>query len=143
MNQGSVADRDADPAMRAETSRAPASYVNYFELGQNPFEFLIDLGQYYPSGNEGVGAIAIHTRLVLTPPYAKMLSELLARSVHEHERENGPVAQIGQESCPFDIVLSSIGDFEERARALRAARTRSDAAPGDDAGRNSPSSNDR
>ena len=143
MNQGSLADVDTEAAMRSDAPRAPASYVNYFELGQNPFEFLIDLGQYYPSGNEGVGAIGIHTRLVLTPPYAKMLSELLARSVQEHERENGSIAQIGQDSSPFDIVLSSLGDFEERARALRAPRPPSHSAPGDDAGRKSPSSNDR
>lgn len=143
MNQGGLADVDTDMAMR-DATRAPASYVNYFELGQNPFEFLIDLGQYYPSGQEGVGSIGIHTRLVLTPSYAKMLSELLVRSVLEHERENGPIPQIGQDSSPFEIVLSSLGDFEERARALRAARARSDPAPGsDDAGRNSPSSNDR
>lgn len=143
MSQGSLADMDTEMAMR-DASRAPASYVNYFELGQNPFEFLIDLGQYYPSGHEGVGTIGIHTRLVLTPSYAKMLSELLSRSVLEHERENGPIAQIGQDSSPFEIVLSSLGDFEDRARALRAARNRSDSAPGSsDAGRNSPSSHDR
>ncbi len=141
MNQGSLADTDTEMATR-DATRSPASYVNYFELGQNPFEFLIDLGQYYPSGHEGVGAIGIHTRLVLTPPYAKMLAELLSRSVHEHERENGQIAQIGQESGPFDIVLSSLGDFEERARALRS--TRPDSASGsDDAGRKSPSSHDR
>ena len=117
-----------DSNVRPASARAPASYVNYFELGQNPFEFLIDLGQYHPGVTDGAGSIGIHTRLVLTPPYAKMLSDLLLRSVQEHEREYGAIQPIGQESCPFDIILSSLGEFEERARQLRAANGSNDPA---------------
>jgi uncharacterized protein DUF3467 len=99
---------------------SPALYVNYFEVGHNPFEFLLDLGQYHPGSTESDGRIAIHTRVALAPPYAKMLSELLARAIKEHESQHGEITLIGPQVNPFDIVLSSLGDFEDRARALRS-----------------------
>jgi hypothetical protein len=99
---------------------APALYVNYFEVGHNPFEFLVDLGQYHPGSTEVEGRIAIHTRIAFAPPYAKMLSDLLARAIEEHESQHGEIALIGPQANPFDIVLSSLDDFEARARALRA-----------------------
>ncbi|KQW01525.1 DUF3467 domain-containing protein [Rhizobacter sp. Root1221] len=97
----------------------PALYVNYFEVGHNPFEFLMDLGQYHPGSSESDGRVAIHTRIATAPPVAKMLSDLLARAVEEHESQHGEIAPIGPQDNPFDILLSSLGDFEERARALR------------------------
>jgi hypothetical protein len=113
-----------DRASATAEQVAPAMYVNYFEIGHNPFEFLMDLGQYHPGSTDVDGRVAIHTRIAIAPPYAKMLSALLSRSVEEHERQHGPIALIGPQSNPFDIVLSSLGDFEDRARALRALRAR-------------------
>lgn len=108
----------ADPA-------SPALYVNYFEVGHNPFEFLVDLGQYHPGPTDGQGGVAIHTRVAIAPPLAKLLAELLGRAVAEHESEHGPIAAVGPQSNPFEIVLSSLGDFEDRARALRARQASS------------------
>lgn len=109
--------RDYD---RADSDAGAALYVNYFEMGHNPFEFLIDFGQYHPGASEGEGATAIHSRIALAPPYAKMLSDLLARSVREHEAEYGVIAAVAPPASPIDAVLSPLGDFEARARALRA-----------------------
>lgn len=109
--------RDYD---RADGDAGAALYVNYFEMGHNPFEFLIDFGQYHPGADEGDGVTAIHSRIALAPPYAKMLSDLLARSVREHEVEYGPIAAVAPPASPIDAVLSPLGDFEARARALRA-----------------------
>lgn len=105
---------------------APAVYVNYFEVGHNPFEFLLDLGQFHPGAIDSEGRVSIHTRIALAPPYAKMFSDLLARAVQEHESEHGAIALIGQPANPFDIALGSLGEFEDRARALRS-RDRGDA----------------
>jgi Protein of unknown function (DUF3467) len=96
-----------------------ALYVNYFEMGHNPFEFLIDFGQYHPGPDEDDGATAIHSRIAMAPPYAKMLSDLLARSVREHEAEYGTIAAVAPPASALDAVLP-LGDFEARARALRA-----------------------
>lgn len=98
---------------------APAVYVNYFEVGHNPFEFLLDLGQFHPGATDSEGRVSIHTRIALAPPYAKMFSDLLARAVQEHESEHGAIALIGEPASPFNIALGSLGEFEDRARALR------------------------
>jgi hypothetical protein len=55
-----------------------------------------------------------------------MLSDLLCRAVSEHEKGHGPIATIAEASTPFDVVLHSLPEFEDRARQLRArARHRS------------------
>ena len=120
MTQSKAGYAKTDRASATAEQVSPALYVNYFEVGHNPFEFLMDLGQYHPGSTDVDGRVAIHTRIAIAPPYAKMLSELLARAVEEHESQHGPIAQIGEQTNPFDIVLSSLGDFEDRARALRA-----------------------
>ena len=97
-----------------------ALYVNYFEMGHNPFEFLVDLGQFHPGSDSDDGKTVIHSRVALAPPYAKMLSELLARMVREHEAEFGPIAEVAPSANPLEAVLVPLGDFEARARALRA-----------------------
>ncbi|WP_447755391.1 DUF3467 domain-containing protein [Sphingopyxis fribergensis] len=99
---------------------APAAslYVNYFELGHNPYEFLIELGQYRPSSSHEGGSIGIHTRLAITPPYAKLLSQLLSNAVREHEAEHGKIPDLAPANSPFDQVLRSLPEFEERARKL-------------------------
>lgn len=96
-------------------------YVNYFEVAHNPYEFLIELGQFRPSGQPNGGDLSIHTPVAISPPYAKMLSELLSQAVAEHEAEHGPIAAIGEQGAAFDIVLRSLPEeFEQRARELRA-----------------------
>ena len=95
-------------------------YVNYFEVAHNPYEFLIELGQFRPSGQPSGGDLSIHTPVAISPPYAKMLSELLSQAVAEHEAEHGPIAAIAEPGPAFDIVLRSLPEeFERRARELR------------------------
>lgn len=60
-------------------------YANYFKIGFNAYEFVIDFGQEYPPGAE-----RIHTRIVTSPPLARSLSETLERSLRDHERKFGP-----------------------------------------------------
>lgn len=112
----SIQERDGPTAGEA----GAALYVNYFEMGHNPFEFLIDLGQYHPGTHGDDGRTVIHSRIALAPPYAKMLSELLTRMVQEHETEFGAIAQVTPPADPLEAVLAPLGDFEARARALRA-----------------------
>jgi len=127
MNQTQRGYAKSDRVAASADAATPALYVNYFEVGHNPFEFLMDLGQYHPGTAEGDGRVAIHTRIAIAPPLAKLLSDLLARAVEEHERQHGDIAAVGPQANPFDIVLTSLGDFEDRARALRA-RVRADTA---------------
>ena len=64
-------------------------YANYFKVGHNAFEFLIDCGQSF---NENEGA-QIHTRIITSPVYAKALSDMLSRSVEQFEQYYGGIPQ--------------------------------------------------
>jgi len=56
-------------------------YTNFFQIGHNAFEFLLEFGQ---QGGK------IHTRLYLSPPHARMLSDLLNDALRKHAKIYGP-----------------------------------------------------
>ena len=58
-------------------------YANYFEVGFNAYEFVIDFGQQYSPASE-----RIHTRIVTSPSLARHLWEILDRSLEEYGREH-------------------------------------------------------
>lgn len=70
-----------------EGGRLEGRYANYFEIGHNAFEFLLDLGQAYPEGERA----HIHTRIITGPKYAKALCDLLGESIHRYERTFGVI----------------------------------------------------
>ena len=59
-------------------------YSNYFLVGHNAFEFVIDFGQMYTGMQE-----CIHTRIITTPTYAKELLKTLREALDEYERQFG------------------------------------------------------
>lgn len=62
-------------------------YSNYFKIGFNAFEFLLDFGQAYVESDDD----AVHTRIITTPPYARALAELLLRTLNEYESDYGHI----------------------------------------------------
>jgi len=62
-------------------------YANYFEVGYNAFEVLIDFGQLYVEGPNK----QVHTRVVTNPPYAKELLRLLTETIKQYEAGFGPI----------------------------------------------------
>ena len=52
-----------------------ARYANFFQIGYNAFEFLLEFGQ-----REG----RIHTSIYLSPQHARMLSDLLLGALKEY-----------------------------------------------------------
>jgi hypothetical protein len=52
-----------------------ARYANFFQIGYNAFEFLLEFGQ-----REG----RIHTSIYVSPQHAKMLSDLLLGALKEY-----------------------------------------------------------
>jgi hypothetical protein len=54
-------------------------YANYFELGVNPNELVIDFGQFYGHADHPT----LHTRIIIVPPYARELIGLLNRWLAE------------------------------------------------------------
>ena len=64
-------------------------YVNYFEIGHNAFEFLLDFGQFY----DGEAEASLHTRIVTSPVYVKTLVGMLQRALSQYEASYGRVAE--------------------------------------------------
>lgn len=60
-------------------------YANYFQVGHNAFEFLLDFGQMYSDGTRE----HIHTRIVTGPSYAKELLKVLKESIAQYEATFG------------------------------------------------------
>jgi hypothetical protein len=69
-------------------SRSEGRYANYFEVGHNAFEFVLDFGQFYPCAETP----QFHTRIVTSPTYAKALLDTLANSLRQFEEEFGRIA---------------------------------------------------
>lgn len=110
---------DREARARIEQSnggvRAPlACYANYFEVGHNAFEFLIDAGQVEPQSGE----IRFTNRIAVSPVQAKLLSELLQRSIVQFETQHDEIPNIAEEEFE-EFELTSLADFERRALDAR------------------------
>jgi hypothetical protein len=68
-------------------------YANYFKVGHNAVEFLIDCGQLYHESEE----VQLHTRIVTSPVYAKNLLEILQDAVERYEERFGEIREEGEE----------------------------------------------
>jgi hypothetical protein len=58
-----------------------ARYANYFKVGFNEVEFLLDFGQQHDGGKA-----LIHTRIVISPGYVQSYLTLLMDSIAAYER---------------------------------------------------------
>jgi hypothetical protein len=78
-----------DPGLqpRPRDGDEPARYANWFVVGQNAFEFVLEFGQQY----DDRAAALVHTRIATSPGYAKTLARLLADALAAHERANGVI----------------------------------------------------
>jgi hypothetical protein len=86
-------------------------YANYFEIGHNPFEFYVDFGQYDPKSER----VQMHTRIVTSPAYAKMMGQTLSSSVDSYEREHGPIPANPDVVDAMEMVRESLKGTENRS----------------------------
>jgi hypothetical protein len=63
-----------------------AKYSNFFEIGINALEFIIDFGQAFEGASEKP---MVHTRIVTNPVHAQVLEALLNKVLAEYERKYG------------------------------------------------------
>ena len=68
-------------------------YANYFEIGHNAFEFLLDFGQCYGEAPDS----RMHTRIVTSPMFARRLADFLNQSLAQHERTHGRIPADAEE----------------------------------------------
>jgi hypothetical protein len=58
-------------------------YANYFKVGFNAFEFILDFGQCYEDDDKRY----LHTRVVTSPAYIKAFLETLKDSLEQYEHD--------------------------------------------------------
>jgi hypothetical protein len=90
--------RDQDPEKGCLLT---GRYSNYFEVGHNAFEFLLDFGQHYFEEPEA----RMHTRIITSPVFAKRLVEVLNRALAAYEQTHG---RLSTETEPDDARKASI-----------------------------------
>ena len=62
-------------------------YANYFKVGHNAFEFVIDFGQFYSESAKA----ELCARIITPPIYAKTLLEILRESIERYEEAFGVI----------------------------------------------------
>lgn len=80
---------EGNEAQKPQDNEIEGRYANYFQVGHNAFEFVLDFGQSYREG----GREHIHTRIIMSPAYASELLKLLRESVERYERDFGEIAE--------------------------------------------------
>ena len=70
-----------------DTGQLEARYANYFKVGHNAVEFLLDFGQFHSDS----GKAQLHTRIITSPIYAKALLEIIRESLDRYEQTFGPI----------------------------------------------------
>jgi len=76
-----------DSERKSDRSSNPPEgrYANFFKIGHNEFELIIDCGQYYGDNKEP----QLHTRIITSPAYGKALCSTLQSSLEEYEKTYG------------------------------------------------------
>jgi Protein of unknown function (DUF3467) len=69
------------------TGELEGRYANYFKIGHNASEFLLDFGQFYAESRRA----QFHTRIITNPTYAKALFDILRESIEQYEQTFGAV----------------------------------------------------
>lgn len=92
-----------------------ACYANYFEVGHNAYEFLIDACQLEPQ----TGAVQFMGRLAVSPVHAKLLTQLLSRSIEQFEELHHLIPEIVPGESVVDLAFTSPTEFERRAMDAR------------------------
>ena len=72
-----------------DSGKLEGRYANYFKVGHNAFEFVLDFGQLYPEN----GDAQLHTRIVTSPAYVRSLLETLRESVEQYEQTFGVIEE--------------------------------------------------
>jgi hypothetical protein len=62
-------------------------YANFFAIGYNAFEFVLDFGQNYTETEDA----ELYTRVILAPAFARALHESLKDSIHSYEKQYGKI----------------------------------------------------
>ena len=77
-----------EPDVGTDSGKLEGRYANYFQVGHNAFEFVLEFGQLYRDGE----APALHTRVIANPAYVKVFLQVLGDALDAYQRSFGDVA---------------------------------------------------
>jgi len=84
----------SDHESSGTSCRLEGRYANYFAVGYNEYEFVIDFGQSYSDNNSP----ELCTRIVTGPAYAKAFLKTLRDSIETFETTFGSISGEGFEN---------------------------------------------
>ena len=64
-------------------------YANYFKVGHNAFEFVLDFGQNFSENYQA----ELYTRIITNPCYAKEFLKTLRVSIMQYEKRFGNIKE--------------------------------------------------
>ena len=67
-------------------------YANYFDIGHNAFEFVIDCGQYFQENSD----VLCHTRIITSPAYAAALLQVLTDGLQSYREKYGEIPDVAE-----------------------------------------------
>jgi hypothetical protein len=70
-----------------DAGKLEGKYANYFKVGHNAFEFVIDFSQFYPESEKA----ELCARIITPPIYAKTLLETLRGAIDRYEQAFGVI----------------------------------------------------
>ncbi len=76
--------RDRPPDRRVKEG----SYANFFQIGHNASEFLIEFGQ------REAGESVLHTRIYVSAEQVRILADLMTSTLEQHERMFGKALRV-------------------------------------------------
>ena len=86
-----VPHKEKDKGGRPQTGNSiQGSYANFYEIGFNAFEFVLDFGQTFSETEEA----ELFTRIILPPILAKSLFDILQESLDSYEDKFGHICNI-------------------------------------------------
>jgi hypothetical protein len=83
-----------NPGSTESDSGLEARYANFFKVGQNSTEFLLQFGQFHPGSD-----LLWLTRIIISPVFAKELLRLVRDSVRVHESQYGTIRASGEKEA--------------------------------------------
>ena len=83
------------------TPCAGSKYANYFEIGHNELEFVLEFGERFSEGE----AARVHTRIVTNPTYARLLCRTIEEALREYDRERQSLGDDGKPGSEDDGEL--------------------------------------
>lgn len=73
----------------SRSDKLEGRYANYFKIGHNAFELIIDCGQCYADNEEP----HIHTRIITSPGYGKAMLKTLHDCINQYEKAYGRIGE--------------------------------------------------